>query len=719
MRVIQLLPTLSYGDAVGNDTRAIKDLLQELGYETQIYAENIAPGLPRGTVESVQQLPDLAEEDVILYHGSTGTGLNEQLPKLGGRKLMIYHNVTPPHFFASYSQGAKKLAEYGLQGIQGLADKLEYCIADSAFNKQELLSMGYTCPIDVCPILIPFADYKKKPSEKLLRQYRGDGVTNLLFVGRIAPNKCQEDVLRSFFCYQKCYNPKSRLVIVGSWNGMDSYYKRLVAYARMLGIEEHVIFTGHIKFDEILAWYHLADAFVCMSEHEGFCVPLVEAMYFNVPIVAYDSTAIPDTLGGSGVLLESKAPDKAAWEIHRLISQPEHREAVVKGQQKRLADFQYETVSKKLIQLLMEYLKERKKKNPRMIQISPTISRGDAVSNDIMAFHQAFLNMGYPTKIYTEVLPPGKGWENIGAVDQLPLLEPHDIVLYHHATGTNLAKKFAELPCKKVLVYHNVTPPEFFAPFDDGAAQSCRRGLDNLREMKKGVTRCIADSNYNASDLRHAGYTVPIDICPILIPFQDYQRAPEQGTVERYKDGITNIIFVGRVAPNKKFEDVISVFAAYQKLDPKSRLIFVGSYDRNGNYYKFLQKHLQSLHLDHVEFTDHIPFERILAFYQVADVFLCMSEHEGFCVPLVEAMYFDVPVVAYGSTAIPETMGGAGAVLNTKEPETVAQIVYDIVTDDQKKEKMIEAQRKRLKDFSHENVMEILKKTVINIVRDE
>lgn len=356
MRIAQLLPTLSYGDAVGNDTRAIKELLIELGYETQIYAENIDSRLPKGTAEFIAKMPKLGNNDVIIYHGSTGTDLNEKLPKCGGRKLMIYHNVTPPHFFELYSQDAKDLTEYGLSGIRGLAKKLEYCIADSEFNKQDLLRMGYTCPIDVCPILIPFSDYEKRPSEKILEQYKGDGYTNLLFVGRIAPNKCQEDVLRAFCCYQKCYNTKSRLVLAGSWDGMESYYNRLYAYAQMLGIADHVIFTGHIKFDEILAWYHLADVFVCMSEHEGFCVPLVEAMFFNIPIVAYSSTAIPDTLGGSGVLLETKEPDKAAWEIYRLVVDRQKRENVLRVQRKRLQDFSHDSVRKILVEQMTKFI---------------------------------------------------------------------------------------------------------------------------------------------------------------------------------------------------------------------------------------------------------------------------------------------------------------------------------------------------------------------------
>ena len=356
MRIVQLLPTISYGDAVGNDALAIKKLLQEMGYETQIYAENIDRRLPRGTAVSFDQFPELSANDVIIYHGSTGTELNDKLPGLGGRKMMIYHNITPPQFFQPYSSGAEMLTARGLAGIQRLADAMEYCVADSEFNKQDLLRMGYSCPIDVCPILIPFSDYEKTPSQKVLDRYSGDGITNLLFVGRIAPNKKQENVIRAFYFYHKYYDPRSRLFLVGSWSGMELYYQRLVDYAKALGISEHVIFTGHIPFDEILAYYHLADAFVCMSEHEGFCVPLVEAMYFRIPIVAYEAAAVPDTLGGGGVLLDGPGGAKAAERIHQIESDQELRKKIRRQQEKRLGEFSYQTVSRSMEQYLSAFI---------------------------------------------------------------------------------------------------------------------------------------------------------------------------------------------------------------------------------------------------------------------------------------------------------------------------------------------------------------------------
>lgn len=351
-----MLPTISYGDAIGNDARAVRKLLSDMGYETSIYAENIDQRLPSGTARSVDEMPEFSEDDVVIYHGSTGTKLNTRLREIGGRKVMIYHNITPPEFFSPYSAEAARRSEDGLQGIAGLADALDYCIADSEFNKQDLLRMGFRCLIDVCPILIPFEDYEQTPSSEMIRRYEADGYTNLLFVGRISPNKRQENVVRAFYFYKKYFNPRSRLLIVGDWKGMEKYCGRLAGYVSALGLEDDVVFTGHIKFNEILACYRIADVFLCMSEHEGFCVPLTEAMYFNVPIVAYRCAAVPDTLGGSGVLLETTDPREAAERINEIVSSASFRQDVIMGQKRRLADFSYEKVSRTLKSLLLDFI---------------------------------------------------------------------------------------------------------------------------------------------------------------------------------------------------------------------------------------------------------------------------------------------------------------------------------------------------------------------------
>ncbi len=352
MKIIQLLPTLSFGDAVGNDTLAIRKILQEEGYESRIYAENIDRRLPAGSALSLAKMPELKSGDVLIYHASTGTKLNQRFPTFGGKKVMIYHNITPPGFFRGYSPEAVRLTEFGYEGIRYLANKVQFCIADSEYNRSELIKMGYKCPIEVCPIVIPFEDYDRRPDPKVLKRYEGDGVFNLLFVGRIAPNKKQEDIIRAFYCYQKKYNPRSRLFLVGSSGGMERYEARLKSYVRTLGLEDRVVFPGHIRFPEILAYYRLADVFVCMSEHEGFCVPLVEAMHLGKPIVAYGSSAVPETLSGGGLLLESKDPWTAAAAINRLAEDEALREYLAERQKARLEALSYPEVKKKFMACL-------------------------------------------------------------------------------------------------------------------------------------------------------------------------------------------------------------------------------------------------------------------------------------------------------------------------------------------------------------------------------
>ncbi|MDE6592822.1 MAG: glycosyltransferase [Oscillospiraceae bacterium] len=343
MKIIQFLPVIAFGDAVGNDTAAVGRAIADMGYETGIYAEVVDGRLPAGTARDLSGgMPEMEDEDILIYHLSTGSKLNYEVTKYNCRKIMIYHNITPPHFFSGYNESALVNCTEGLRAKKDLADKFDYCIADSAFNKRELEDAGYKCRIDVRPILIPFEDYEKKPDKNLLARYK-DGFVNIVFVGRIAPNKKHEDIISAFCYYKKHINKNSRLILAGSYTGFEKYYERLQKYVRALELED-VVFTGHIKFPGILAVYSAADIFLCMSEHEGFCVPLTEAMFFKVPIIAYDSCAVPDTLGGSGVLLDKKDPVETALMIDKVVSDKALHEAVIKGQSRRLEDFAYERV---------------------------------------------------------------------------------------------------------------------------------------------------------------------------------------------------------------------------------------------------------------------------------------------------------------------------------------------------------------------------------------
>lgn len=352
MRVLQLLPTIAYGDAVGNDAVAIGNLLRELNYDTAIYAENYDSRVEFDKVYSYIQLPKLSKNDVIIYHFSTGSEIMEKiLMDCPAKKIMIYHNITPAKFFQAYDSQVTKYVESGRNSLQKLNKKFDFCIADSEYNKRELEEYGYICPIYVLPVLIPFKDYNKKPNIQIINEYGNDDWTNIIFVGRVAPNKKQEDVIKTFAFYKRHINSKSRLFIIGDYKGFRTYFNRLEKYVNTLNVKD-VKFTGHISFDSILAYYKIADIFVCMSEHEGFCVPLVESMLFSTPVIAYNSSAVPETLGNSGVILKEKNSAVAAYLIKRILSDKVLYNEIIAEQKKRLQDFSYDLLSVKYKELL-------------------------------------------------------------------------------------------------------------------------------------------------------------------------------------------------------------------------------------------------------------------------------------------------------------------------------------------------------------------------------
>lgn len=342
MQIYQMIPTIAYGDAVSNDTIALQNVMKDMGYNTKIYADSIVAPYDHKTALPVEKLKSVQPDDIIIYHLSTGNQLNFDVADYKCRKIVIYHNITPPEFYHGNDQFFKGISEWALEGARYLSDKVDYCIADSEFNKQDLINMGYKCPIDVLPIVIPMKDYEKKPSREGMKEYR-DGKTNILFTGRLAPNKKHEDIIAAFYYYKKLYNPNSRLILAGSYKPTDNYFKRLETYIRRLGLDD-VVITGHKKFNHIISCYKSADVFLCMSEHEGFCVPLVESMIYKVPIIAYASTAIPGTLNGSGILLKEKDPVYTAGWIDRVVRDHKLREQIIAKQTERLQDFSYSNI---------------------------------------------------------------------------------------------------------------------------------------------------------------------------------------------------------------------------------------------------------------------------------------------------------------------------------------------------------------------------------------
>ncbi|WP_044975769.1 glycosyltransferase family 4 protein [Ruminococcus sp. HUN007] len=356
MKIYQLVASLNFGDAIGNDVIAKKHVIEDMGIETEIYAAHVAPKITEPGAYVIDKMPKVNEDDIVIYHMGNGSPMNHMVTELNCRRIMFYHNITPYEFFGIDNVNSVENCRRGIEDMHThMKGKFDAYICASQFSKDDMVKMGYKEDlIDVIPIIVPFEDYSQTPDEAMMRKL-SDGVTNILFVGRIAPNKKHEDIIRAFAYYKKNVNENSRLILVGSHDPNGMYYNDIVSYVEKLGVED-VVFPGHISFAEILAIYSKADVFLCMSEHEGFCVPLVEAMTFGVPVIAYDACAVPETLGGSGVVVDDKDPVFLSKVINEVVNNQEMRKTIIEAQKKRLEDFRYDKLKDEFQRFLKDFM---------------------------------------------------------------------------------------------------------------------------------------------------------------------------------------------------------------------------------------------------------------------------------------------------------------------------------------------------------------------------
>jgi glycosyltransferase involved in cell wall biosynthesis len=270
--------------------------------------------------------------------------------------VLQYHNITPAAFFADYDPQLFRLASLGRAELRTLAGQVDLALGDSEFNRQELERLGFS-PTGVLPIAVDTDRITSAPRTPSIERILGDGLINILFVGRIVPNKRIDDHIRLAEVYKRYVDSYYRFVFVGRYDGVPRYYdavRALILQYRML--PERFLFTGAVSDRELAAYYRWADVYVSLSEHEGFCVPLVEAMAADVPVLAYAAGAVPETLGGAGVLFDPKDLEFAAEAIGSLVYDRTVRSNVIAGQRKRLEDFTLPRIESRLLGVLAPLL---------------------------------------------------------------------------------------------------------------------------------------------------------------------------------------------------------------------------------------------------------------------------------------------------------------------------------------------------------------------------
>lgn len=349
MKVIQILTNLNWGDAISNDVLAVDEALKQHGYDSRIMAITIHESLL-----SKAQFIDMSSikpEDLVIFHKSTGDALTGRLTELSCKKGIIYHNITPAKMILPYDPVMSCVLYIGRRQLKKYLGQYDFAWGVSQYNCQELQLMGMDKKkTAILPILIK--QHPIQPDSVLLEQLKQSNGIKLLFIGRISPQKKQEDIIKTYW-YVLQQDSMARLFLVGKWDGMEKYYAKLKGFCADLGLtDQQVTFTGGVSEAEKEAYLTGADVLVCMSEHEGFCVPLLEAMNHDLPIVAYQAGAVSETLGDSGIQFKEKDYPAIARAIIKLKTNQQYYQDTVMKQQERQQQYDYQVVQDKLFDLI-------------------------------------------------------------------------------------------------------------------------------------------------------------------------------------------------------------------------------------------------------------------------------------------------------------------------------------------------------------------------------
>ena len=327
------MATLGYGDAIGHEALGIQQILRRAGYESRIYVQTADPRLEDLTTDYRDLLDDSRPQNILIHHFSLGSRASRVAFALPDRMILVYHNITPPSYFVGVNSVLVQQCYSGRRELNAYVARCDLALGDSAFNRRELDQIGFP-RTGVLPVVPSFAHLDCEPNTMLASEFSDDR-TNILFVGRTIPSKRIDDLIRFFHAYRLRYDRDARLLLVGAHSGFKEYVASLYDLISRLGIPDvHLI--GHVSNEELTALYDVADVFLSASEHEGFCVPLIEAFYKRIPVVAFAATAVPDTMDGGGVLYTRKDPRHVAALIESVLTNVALRDEILRAQDEAL-----------------------------------------------------------------------------------------------------------------------------------------------------------------------------------------------------------------------------------------------------------------------------------------------------------------------------------------------------------------------------------------------
>lgn len=601
-------------------------------------------------------------------------------------------------------------------------NKADGIIADSK-SILDFLKSGYNLNPAQSQFVVPLGlpevnnDYEKKEQDKLVKA---------LVVGRLEKRKgtpflfeVLPDLLTKFPYLVIWFIGRDNSKSDGWWNEhhktYEEYFKKLYPqYSR------RVHFMGFVPEKKLTDLYNQADILLMPSYYESFGLVFLEAMRKKIPIVAFNSGAaqeiFPNERNDGAILIEPDNKESFINQVGALIESESLRKDIGSaGYERFISNFTSEkmaVLTEKAYKQVNEqsHLKHTKK----IYQVMEALDYGDAVST--IAINNALLleKLHQPSCILSRYSHPDvEAYVNSRSL----VIKDLDVGLIFHYWNYNYSTWMLRVAKgRNALYYHNITPHDYFIG-DQYLYNQVKSGRDQLNYIINKVDLLIGDSHFNLEELS-AHLTNPLPgIC--IYPIINSQKLIDEPYDKNYYQSIKKLdskhfLFVGRIARNKRQDKLLIFFNYYnQVVDHNSHLWLVGNLQSDPNYFRelmFLKNSMPSS--PNIHFVGKVSNQELRAFYRAADIFISASEHEGFCMPLVEAMIFDLPVVAYSAAAVPETMGKSGVLLNRWEKESLSELIYLIFQNQELRQKIINSQKTNLKRFSIEEMFPKIKAVV-------
>ena len=644
MRINQFHSGTAVGDAITDQMLHIRGILHDSGYASDIYAEYIVDEL-KNQIKPIADI-DCDDEDVLLIHHSMGINCFEKIISLPCKKILIYHNITPEHFFDDV--GIKHAINKGLVQTECYKDHVDYAIAVSNYNRRQLIAMGYP-RVDVMPVQVNVDRLKSVNGDPIVHKKCSAGV-NFLFVGRVVPNKRQDDIVRIFQIYNQYFNKNSHLYLVGD-TGNCGYVDYIKSICRHFGIEDRVAFTGKVSVEALRAYYDAADIFLCMSEHEGFGVPLLEAMCLKVPVVAYDSSAVRETMGGAVVLCSGKNYPMIAALCNELTANMDFRKKLLARQDCRIAQLKNTDTGKILLNAIDNLISHRRKHTIQLQGPFETSYSLAIVNRRLIESMEGLLPEDDFSIFATE--GPGDYEPRKSDLDNIP----HATVMWEKSKG---------------LTYPDVTIRNMYPPrvrdVNGGLNiqffgwEESRIPSQYINDFNANLDGMVTMSDYVTNTLIENGITIPVQTIGVGVELVDGFEELEKFKLKTHKHNI--LLHISSAFPRKAVDVLLEAYYRAFSSDDDVCLVlktFPNPHNNVGDLLGRLNGRYENP--PEVEWIDvDLSQKELNQLYKTADGYVSVARGEGFGLPVAEAMLARVPVIATPNSGMRDFVSDSTAI---------------------------------------------------------